>query len=525
MAILNTITDILGPLPETFQGRLVALVVAYTGLSLLYMLFLVIYRLIFHPLAPFPGPLLCRISWHYQMYFEAIRGGMMLERLPGLHEKYGPIVRINPNEVHIKDPQVFHEIYGQKTKFTKDPFAYSFGVPTAINVLLDPIVHRQRREMLNPSFSKRRINMLEDLMYEELDRVFEKITEFVNQGRVIPIQEAYYCYAGDIISRVIFGKCLNLIEMPDFATDKIEEIRGFTKGVWISIHFGAIRNLMMNMPQWLVRMMNESWVGIIDFTEAEASRAITNYHMEGREPKSAKDETIFDRLLDANQKSEKERGIKSKFGLKELTDEGVSLLIAGLETTATTITHATYYFHKYPHVQSRIMAELNSIKLDENGRMPIQQIEAQPYFVGFIKETLRFSHGIPGRLTRVVPRGGLTVPSAGKTIPAGSVVGMSHLMIHMDPDLFNSPQEFKPERWLEDGGLDHWLVSFSKGTRDCIGKNLAFTEMHLILANVFTTYDIELCPGSDEAMVMTDRAIARPTSNLRVTAKLKARSV
>jgi cytochrome P450 len=90
--------------------------------------------------------------------------------------------------------------------------------------------------------------------------------------------------------------------------------------------------------------------------------------------------------------------------------------------------------------------------------------------VGFIKETLRFSNGIPGRLTRVVPRGGLTVPSAGKTIPAGSVVGMSHLMIHMDPNLFNSPQEFKPERWLEDGGLDHWLVSFSKGTRDCIGK-------------------------------------------------------
>lgn len=105
--------------------------------------------------------------------------------------------------------------------------------------------------------------------------------------------------------------------------------------------------------------------------------------MESREPKSAKDETIFDRLLDANQKSEKERGIKSKFGLKELTDEGVSLLIAGLETTATTITYATYYFHKYPHVQSRIMAELNSIKLDKNGRMPIQQIEAQPYFVSF----------------------------------------------------------------------------------------------------------------------------------------------
>ncbi|KAF4997551.1 hypothetical protein FGRMN_3756 [Fusarium graminum] len=516
----------MGPLPSTTTERLLALFIAYIGFYFVYMTILAVYRLTFHPLAAFPGPFLCRISWHYQMYFEAIKGGKMLERLPGLHEKYGPIVRINPNEVHIKDPEVFHEIYGQKTKFTKDPFAYSFGVPTAINVLLDPIVHRQRREMLNPSFSKRRINMLEDLMYEELDRVFEKITEYANKGMVIPIQEAYYCYAGDIISRVIFGKCLNLIDMPDFATDKIEEIRGFTKGVWISIHFGAIRNLMMNMPQWLVRMMNESWVGIIDFTEHEASEAMKNYHRPGREPKSARDETIFDRLLDANQQSEKERGMKSKFGLQELTDEGVSLLIAGLETTATTITYATYYFQKYPHVQPRIMEELSSIKPDTDGRMPIKQIEAQPYFAGFVKETLRFSHGIPGRLTRVVPEGGLVVPAAGKTIPAGSVVGMSHLMIHKDPELFESPEEFKPERWLGDEGkaLDHWLVSFSKGTRDCIGKNLAFTEMHLILANVFMTYDIELCPGSDEAMVMTDRAIARPTSNLRVNANLKVRT-
>jgi hypothetical protein len=49
--------------------------------------------------------------------------------------------------------------------------------------------------------------------------------------------------------------------------------------------------------------------------------------------------------------------------------------------------------------------------------------------------------------------------------------------------------------------------------------------MALILANVFVTFDIELCPKSDEAMVMTDRAITRPVSNLRVKAKLKAPKV
>ena len=115
------------------------------------------------------------------------------------------------------------------------------------------------------------------------------------------------------------------------------------------------------------------------------------------------------------------------------------------------------------------------------------------------------------------------MPAIDDYIPAGTVVGMSHMMIHNDPNIFESPTEFLPERWIGEKGkkLDHWLLAFSKGSRDCVGMNLAYTEMHLVLANLFTRLELTLVPGTHEDMVWKDRAIVRNKNNLRVMAKFK----
>ena len=184
----------------------------------------------------------------------------------------------------------------------------------------------------------------------------------------------------------------------------------------------------------------------------------------------------------------KETG-KRPVGLQDLADEGASLLVAGTETSATTLAYATYYFLAFPEVRRRVLEELVTVESDENGRMALTKLEALPYFVrleamfenyganmirkvGFVKETLRCTHGVPGRLTRVVPRGGFYVTAIDDYIPAGCVVGISHMMIHNNPDIFEEPLAFKPERWIGPKGkeLDHWLLAFSKGSRDCIGK-------------------------------------------------------
>ena len=104
-----------------------------SGLYVTYLAGLIVYRLTLHPLSRFPGPFLCRIGYLQQGYYEAILQGKFIHEIPKYHKKYGmfvfpgsrvsantttirtktqtlgPVVRLNPNEVHVNDISVYHE--------------------------------------------------------------------------------------------------------------------------------------------------------------------------------------------------------------------------------------------------------------------------------------------------------------------------------------------------------------------------------------------------------------------------------
>ena len=60
----------------------------------------------------------------------------------------------------------------------------------------------------------------------------------------------------------------------------------------------------------------------------------------------------------------------------------------------------------------------------------------------------------------------------------------------MNADIFESPEEFRPERWIEDPRLDRYLLTFGRGSRACLGVNLAYQELYLVLAGIFRRYDL-----------------------------------
>ncbi|KAK8092396.1 uncharacterized protein PG998_014881 [Apiospora kogelbergensis] len=75
-----------------------------------------VYGLYFHPLSHIPGPRLAAISHVSEFYHDVIRNGMYLWEVEKMHETYGPVVRINPREIHIRDPYFYDEVYAPASR-------------------------------------------------------------------------------------------------------------------------------------------------------------------------------------------------------------------------------------------------------------------------------------------------------------------------------------------------------------------------------------------------------------------------
>jgi cytochrome P450 len=161
------------------------------------------------------------------------------------------------------------------------------------------------------------------------------------------------------------------------------------------------------------------------------------------------------------------------------------LVSAGSETTARALTFATYSLLTHPRVLALLKAELRDAipNSDPNDPITLAQVQHLPYLSSVVRESLRLSYGVVGRLARVLPDETLTYGRW--VIPAGTAVSMSAYDVHHDEAVFPNSFEFMPERWIGNPGLERYLVSFGKGSRQCLGMNLAYAEMYLVLARVF----------------------------------------
>jgi cytochrome P450 len=148
----------------------------------------------------------------------------------------------------------------------------------------------------------------------------------------------------------------------------------------------------------------------------------------------------------------------------ELRDELMTLLTAGHETTATGLSWAFERLLRTPAVMERTLESLDD----------------DDYLDAVVKETLRVRPvivDVARKLTR-------ETEVAGWTLPAGTLVLPAIAAIHMRPDLYPSPREFRPERFLTEGAESYAWIPFGGGVRRCIGASFAQVEMRIVLREV-----------------------------------------
>lgn len=125
----------------------------------------------------------------YEYYFDCVQKGQYIWQIERLHAQYGPIIRINPHEVHCSDPDYFGEIYTQTKK--RDVWSWAkkgFGIDVSTLTTINHDLHKRRRAALNPLFSKQRIVRLQPVIQEKLDFLLERIWNAGQAGNEVNVK-------------------------------------------------------------------------------------------------------------------------------------------------------------------------------------------------------------------------------------------------------------------------------------------------------------------------------------------------
>ncbi|KAL1846859.1 hypothetical protein Daus18300_014117 [Diaporthe australafricana] len=433
---------------------------------------LFIYNLYFHPLAKYPGPRLAAATpyWMVSSYF----GGNTPYDLLELHNKYGPVVRTSPDGLsYINAPQ-WKEIYGHKTgqlEFSKDEKYFSGlkGEPTLLNA--DRHYHGYIRKLFANGFSEKAMREQESTLKEYVDLMFRRVEEESQKGiQPIDILQWYNFLTFDFIGFLTFG-------------ESFECLTTATLHTWVKIFFALAKIMayaqMISRFPYLLRLPIAMW--FIPSKVKSDAKTLNELQIEKVKHRLQTESTVpdfMDKLITAYN--------SGKMSFEQLSGNSQILIAAGSETTATLLSEklANEVRSAFSHPDEITFTGVNNCK----------------YLLACIEEALRVYPPSPQPHQRIVPPGGATVN--GEFLPEGVSVSIPIYAASNSPANWNRPGEFIPERWLGenpefDGDKRDASQPFQIGPRGCIGRNLAYAEIKLIIARLVWQFDIQNATEGD----------------------------
>ncbi|KAF7586836.1 hypothetical protein BBP40_008244 [Aspergillus hancockii] len=445
---------------------------------------IVVYRLYLHPLAKFPGSKLAAATGWYEFYFDYWKNGKYIFEIERMHEVYGPIIRVNPDELSIHDPDFYNEIYVTENKRRTshyDAFGRGVDLEGSHVLTVDHDLHRKRRKPMEPFFSRMGVARLQHILANVTLELESRLREYGGTGKVVRLDHALAAFSGHIIGQICFGTDGIgdlFLSYPDFAPDWYDLISNIVISIPLFTGFPWIVHVVNCIPESILLKVFAQGQLLKKNKEVTLQKIVRIMkNKEAAKPNDTASGTALFRHIAESDMPESERSPE------RLVKEAQILLGAGTATTARAIGFASYYILANPEIDTFLKAELRDVMDGWPDRVPTwAELERLPYLQAIIKESLRLSYGVMHRLPRISPD--FPIQYKAYTIPIGTPVGMSAYLMHSDPTVYPEPRKFRPERWIGaiDPAMHRNYVPFCRGSRNCLGMNLAMAELSLSLA-------------------------------------------
>jgi len=172
--------------------------------SLIYTAITIYRRLFQSPIAKFPGPKLAAATFWYEFYYDIICGGQYIWKIKSLHRQYGPIIRINPYELHVADPDFWEIMYSASTNSNRrDKWSWQtqgIGIPASMLGTAPHALHRHRRSAINPFFSMQNVRKLLPFVEERVDALIHQLRKCGTNGETVSMEYAFSAFTNGIPS-------------------------------------------------------------------------------------------------------------------------------------------------------------------------------------------------------------------------------------------------------------------------------------------------------------------------------------
>ncbi|KAF5649033.1 phenol 2-monooxygenase [Fusarium sp. NRRL 52700] len=434
----------------------------------LYLLYYVIIRVFFNPLSHLPGPWVTRctdviLKYHWLK-------GTRAQYVHHLHQQYGPVVRVGPHEVHVSDAAAVKEIHRVKDGYKKAPF-YRNLVPNTNNLFstLDVEYHRHHRRLLSSLLSESSLKSVEPTVDTYVKMAIASMKREMDERGAADVAKFWLFMATDIIVELSFGESFGILEHGK-KNQYIRDLEGLSAKGSIRSTFPTLISIATKLPLPVFKATVAAAQRIRNYSAEAVARYKNNL---ANNPAAAKP-MLFRKLFEAG-----EAGLSDE----EIRAEAQAYILAGSDTTATTLTYLIYSVCSHPDVRQKLVKEVTGLPDDFDH----SNLRDLPYLNHVIDETLRLYAAVPSALPRVVPAGGAHL--AGYFIPGDNVVSTQAWTLHRDPNVFPDPEVWDPSRWEKGSKTMHdSVMPFGGGSRVCIGKHLARMELRSATARFFHAF-------------------------------------
>ncbi|KAJ1323496.1 aspirochlorine biosynthesis cytochrome P450 monooxygenase [Microdochium nivale] len=446
-----------------------------------------------------------------------------------LHRKYGPMVRIGPDRVLVDGSIAWSQVHGVRStsagnEFSKIPGYVMDGDHFGV-VAANRDDHRRQRRQMSHAFSQGSIHEQEGIIKIYIDKLIAEVESRACKQETLDIVSWLNFTTFDIIGDLSFADSFGSLEGDTAFVDNI-----FVGLKWQSLSSFLRFFPLMKAPLMLLMGSKELLIA------QKAGVANEQLGIVKAQERIALEETIerSGRRDFATYMLRRGKDGEEVLSPTEFMINSTTLVIAGSETTATSLSGTLFLLSRSENTSKlqRVVDEVFTAFTDESAIDMTSTAHLQ-YLAAVLEESLRMYPPAPALSPRQSP--GAEV--GGHWLPKGTAIHFSAVASWRNPEYFRDPDSFVPERWLNvshpfhisryDSDRKDIFRPFSAGSRDCIGKNLAYAEMRTILARLLFRFEFEVLPGQDRwlskqdtlpLLCTKDGLEVRPTSRKKLAA-------